>query len=341
MVHSMKTHTTAGAALIIVAGVFGCSDDTTSDDDGTGGDGGSGVGGSPAGTGGTGGEGGAGGAQLGHGTGTTDAHIHSVQFFESSKSLIIGTHDGLFRTEPGASELVTVMLGPDFMGFIQNPFTATTYWGSGHYASGGFSNWGFSQSTDSGVTWAEVTLTGTVDFHEMAVSPDAQGLVAGVWTWNGQVYVSADAGVNWDNYAWAPEVTSMEIEDPTGPVLLLASSAGIDRVVLPTLTSTRVVTGVSDVARSAWRRIRLRGGRSAPNVRRPARELHHASGTAWSHVSSAQRSRRPRESVRAHVVIGRLSPASRRLLGPRDRRQLMAYVDGQKPSQRWDLTHPQ
>jgi hypothetical protein len=222
----------AGSAVLL-----GCSDDADNQPAGPGGSGGSST---TGGSGGTAGMGGAGGMAHDHGTGTVNAHIHSVQFYEASKSLIIGTHAGLFRTEPGATELVSVIMGPDFMGFVQNPFAPTTYWGSGHNPGGGFGNWGFVQSVDSGATWTEVAFTGTADFHEVAVSPDAEGLVAG--RWNGQVHISSDSGLNWDSYAWTPEVTGMEISNATGPVVLLASATGIEQVTLPAITATTVVT---------------------------------------------------------------------------------------------------
>jgi hypothetical protein len=235
----IKVPNNATAALMVASVVlFACSDETTDQSSGSGG---SNTGGSQTGgAGGAGGIGGAGGMEHDHGTGTVDTHIHSVQFYETSKSLIVGTHDGLFRTESGATDLVPVMLGPDFMGFLQSPFVPTTYYGSGHYAAGGFANWGFVQSVDSGANWTEVSLSGTADFHEMAASPDAQGLVAG--SWNGQLHVSSDSGLNWDSYAWTPDVTGMEIADTNGPVLLLASAAGIDEVTLPPVTTSTIVT---------------------------------------------------------------------------------------------------
>jgi hypothetical protein len=223
--------------MLVLTLAIACSDETNDGGGENGGSGGS-TSSSSSGT----GTGGRGGGATGHdhGTGTSGTHIHSVQFFESSKSLIVGTHDGLFRTEAGTTELLPVFEGPDFMGFLQNPFSPTSYWGSGHNPGDGLGNWGWVQSVDSGASWSEVSLSGVADFHEMAVSPDMEGAVAGHW--NGELYASSDGGANWSSYAWPSDVHGMEIANPAGPVLLLASAAGIDEVTLPAISSSTIVS---------------------------------------------------------------------------------------------------
>lgn len=177
-----------------------------------------------------------------HGTGSLGAHIHTIQRWGTTDEIVLGTHEGIFRTSVGQSELTKVGGTGDFMGFVQSPSTPMTYWGSGHWAAGGYPNWGFIESTDGGVTWEEISLTGVVDFHQMAVSPDQAGLVAG--TWNGKLYTSVDSGREWEIHTWAKAAAGLEIEAPAGPVLLVAGQDGIERVTAPTMTVEPVVSGV-------------------------------------------------------------------------------------------------
>lgn len=159
-----------------------------------------------------------------HGTGDTDVHIHAVHHW-GEHEIVLGTHDGLYRTSEGEDELVEIFGGPDFMGFVQSPHDADTYWASGHWGSAGMGNWGFAESTDGGDSWDEITLTGTVDFHQMAVSPDLQGGVLG--RFSGSFYWSTDAGRTWETWTSPADVADMEIVDPDGPDVLVATPSGI------------------------------------------------------------------------------------------------------------------
>ena len=180
-------------------------------------------------------------AEHAHEPSESGTHIHAVAFWGAGEEVAVGTHTGVFRTDAGSDALVALSDHGDYMGFVQDPFHPTTYWGSGHWAAGGFPNWGFTESTDGGLTWAEVSLSGTVDFHLMVASPDQEGLVAG--TFGGKVYVSVDSGRNWSTSAWPSASTGIEVLSPSGPTLLLASKDGIKKVSLPGMEAETVVTG--------------------------------------------------------------------------------------------------
>jgi hypothetical protein len=178
-----------------------------------------------------------------HGTGTAPGHIHSVQRWGESGEVIVGTHEGTWRTEAGTDALVALHEEADFMGLLQNPFDPDVYWASGHYPDAGFRNWGFVESTDGGITWEQISLDG-VDLHQLDASPDEEGLVVGAGfvegAFDADIWVSRDAGRTWDSYGWAEALTSLLVVDPEGPVLLVASYAGIERVTVPELSSEPV-----------------------------------------------------------------------------------------------------
>ena len=162
-----------------------------------------------------------------HGTGEIDTHMHAVLEWGDTGELALGTHSGMYRTEAGSDDLVAVFEGPDFMGLVHDPFNADRYWGSGHWSANGMGNWGFAESTDRGETWTEISLTGQADFHAMAASADQEGFVVG--SWNGSFWISDDAGRTWDEQPAPSGINDIEVEDPSGPVLLIASGSSVQR----------------------------------------------------------------------------------------------------------------
>ncbi len=178
-----------------------------------------------------------------HGTGELDTHLHAIHAWGDTEELALGTHEGFFRTEAGSDELVAVFEGPDFMGLVHDPFNADRYWGSGHWGAEGLNNWGFAESTDAGATWTEISLTGQADFHAMGVSADQEGLVVGGMP--GTLWVSDDAGRTWEQNSSPPLVNDMEVEDPVGPVMLVATGSSLDRYELPAGTATTVLNDMA------------------------------------------------------------------------------------------------
>lgn len=162
-----------------------------------------------------------------HGTGEIDTHMHALLAWGDTEELALGTHEGMYRTEAGSDELVAIFEGPDFMGLVHDPFDTDRYWGSGHWSANGMGNWGFAESTDRGETWSEISLTGTADFHAMAVTPDQEGFVVG--SWGGSFWVSDDAGRSWDEQSAPAGVADIEVENVQGPVLLVATGSSVER----------------------------------------------------------------------------------------------------------------
>ncbi len=188
-----------------------------------------------------------------HGTGELDTHLHAIHAWGDTEELALGTHEGMFRTEAGSAELVPVFEGPDFMGLVHDPFNSDRYWGSGHWSSNGLNNWGFAESIDRGVTWTEISLTGQADFHTMAVSAEQEDFVIGGWA--GSFWISEDAGRTWDEQSAPASVSDIEVEDPAGPVLLVATGAALQRYTLPDGTSEDILAEAAtaiDRAEDGW-----------------------------------------------------------------------------------------
>ncbi len=209
--------------IIALSGVIGCTDDTATDDtstldtdaDAT--------------------------DDHTHDSDTVDAHIHGLGFWGDSKEVILGTHEGTWRTDSAGEGLLPLCEYGDFMSFVQSPDDPDTYWGSGHWGAGGYSNWGFIESTDGGVTFDEIDLTGQVDFHALGVSPTHPGAIAAVYS--GGLFWSGDSGRSWDYTSWNGGPTGLLMGDPAVPVLWAAGSSGIEELRGPDLDSTTVVSG--------------------------------------------------------------------------------------------------
>lgn len=94
------------------------------------------------------------------------SHVHAMAVNPADEQLYVATHDGVVRVSD--SEAVQVGEGrQDTMGFTvigRNHFLA-----SGHPAAGkaGPANLGLIESTDAGLTWRPVSLSGQADFHSL------------------------------------------------------------------------------------------------------------------------------------------------------------------------------
>jgi hypothetical protein len=184
--------------------------------------------------------------------------IHQIEYWQDNGELLLGTSVGLYTSDVktgGMNLLYDGGLGmddpdgPEFLSLVQNPFDSHGYFASGSWPDGGWQQWGLLGSTDSGVSWDEVSMTGTAAFSHLVMSSDQEGLIVGVW--DGQIYVSTDSGVNWESYAWDEPVAGIEIAAATGPVLFLASDEGLERLVLPDMESTTMFSAeITSIDRS-------------------------------------------------------------------------------------------
>lgn len=133
-------------------------------------------------------------------TGATEpgvAHVHGLGIDPADGLLRVATHYGTYVIpDDGPAERVGASY-QDTMGFtIAGP---DRFYGSGHPDVAGIRRGepgllGLIESTDSGVTWESVSLSGEVDFHGLATAHDQ---VYGWDSTSGRFLVSPD-GETWD-----------------------------------------------------------------------------------------------------------------------------------------------
>jgi photosystem II stability/assembly factor-like uncharacterized protein len=109
-----------------------------------------------------------------HQTAAAFGHVHGLAVDERTGVLYAATHTGLFRIDGEKAAARVSRDGRDLMGF--------TAVGSGHFLASGHpeqhqapANLGLIESTDGGVTWTTLSLSGAADFH-------------GLWAAHGSVY---------------------------------------------------------------------------------------------------------------------------------------------------------
>jgi hypothetical protein len=123
------------------------------------------------------------------------AHIHGLGVNPRDGSLLVATHTGMFRAEPGDRRAARIGDSrQDTMGFtVVGP---DEFLGSGHpdVRQDLPPLLGLIRSTDGGQTWEPVSLLGEVDFHVLR----AQGRrIYGVDSQSGVLFVSSDGGETW------------------------------------------------------------------------------------------------------------------------------------------------
>jgi len=143
--------------------------------------------------------------------------IHALALEQGTDDVLIATHTGIFRfaTDDGALE------GPigdnvfDAMGMLAD---ATSLYASGHPGPQGNEgmtapNVGLITSTDGAMTWSNIALAGTTDFHELAVdATSTPPLLYGLPSGESVVMRSDDGGSNWTTGA-VLEARDLEVSD--------------------------------------------------------------------------------------------------------------------------------
>lgn len=122
------------------------------------------------------------------------SHVHGIGFSNEGKSVLLGTHEGVFKlNKNGLSERISTN-NDDYMSFIPHPRDANQYFGSGHPALGG--NLGFVKSANAGQSWTKVSdgKQGPVDFHKLAISPSDESIIVGE---HRGLQASFDGGISW------------------------------------------------------------------------------------------------------------------------------------------------
>lgn len=164
-------------------------------------------------------------------------HVHALTVDASTGVLVAATHEGIYDVSvasDGAATFTGPRAGLDFdpMGFV---VAGDTTYASGHPGpttpdSFGTPNLGLITSTDNGMTWSNISLTGQTDFHALAVGPPSgaggEVHIYGIDTSKAAIQRSSDGGVSWTDGA---ELVARDIlADPSAPGKIYATTeAGV------------------------------------------------------------------------------------------------------------------
>lgn len=121
-------------------------------------------------------------------------HVHNLGF--DGSNLVLGTHQGLYMQSGENAPKKVSDDAFDVMGFAM---AGSAWMASGHAGEGmsGPGNLGLMMSTDSGKTWTNLSLSGTVDFHRLVALGNS---ILGINSGNGHMMRSEDAGKTWADF---------------------------------------------------------------------------------------------------------------------------------------------
>ncbi|MGH2650456.1 MAG: WD40/YVTN/BNR-like repeat-containing protein [Actinomycetota bacterium] len=162
-------------------------------------------------------------------------HVHALAIDVEGRSLLLGAHTGLFRSEDRGKSWQTVALSPkhahlDVMAIAPDPKDPLTIYVGTHEA-------GAFKTTDGGATWTEVNagLTG-LDVHGLALDPTATGKLHAAVREKGEgIYRTTDGGAKWTRVDDGPGgevkvLASVNIPTGMGGIWLYAGTAeGLQR----------------------------------------------------------------------------------------------------------------
>ncbi|MGX2992790.1 F510_1955 family glycosylhydrolase [Streptomyces sp. JNUCC 64] len=146
------------------------------------------------------------------------SHIHGLEVDPEDGKLYVATHNGVYTPDDEGRPRLVGERRDDFMGFTLGASGA--FLASGHPAPGrdAPANLGLIESTDTGRTWKDKSLTGEVDFHSLEYAHDT---IYGYDSTNGLLRVSSD-GVKWDDRA---PLSALDIAvSPGDPDTVLATT---------------------------------------------------------------------------------------------------------------------
>ena len=151
------------------------------------------------------------------------SHIHGVEYEGRSGAILLATHHGVYRFEPGDPAILISPDRSDYMGFTA--LSDGTVIASGHPEAGG--NLGVLKSSDSGARWIKISdgADGPVDFHAIAAAGNDANVLYGLH--QGGIQASSDAGETWRWTGDAPAQTFDIASSEDGETLFAATSAGI------------------------------------------------------------------------------------------------------------------
>jgi hypothetical protein len=162
-------------------------------------------------------------------------HVHALDTDAEGKSLFLGAHTGLFRSEDGGRSWQKVALPtkhahPDVMAIAPDPKDPLVIYVGTHEA-------GVFKSRDGGTAWRQAnTGLGGLDVHGLAIDPNApQKLHAAVREAGEGIYRTTDGGGKWTRVDDGPGgevkvLTSVNIPTGMGGIYLYAGTAeGLQR----------------------------------------------------------------------------------------------------------------
>ncbi len=163
-------------------------------------------------------------------------HVHALAFdAAAARSLWLGAHAGLFRSEDGGRTWTKVTLpvkhdAPDIMGVTPDPRDAGVVYVATHEA-------GVLKTTDSGRSWSEANSgLGGHDVHGLAVDPNAATKLHALVRDKGQgVYRTTNGGQKWVRVDDGPGgetkvLASVNLATGMGGIYLYAGTAdGLQR----------------------------------------------------------------------------------------------------------------
>lgn len=162
-------------------------------------------------------------------------HVHALAVTADGRTLFLGAHSGLFRSEDAGRSWDPVPLPSkhphvDVMAVTAHSEDARTLYVATHEA-------GVFKTTDGGKSWQEVNAgLGGVDVHGLAIDPrEPPKLHAGVRDKGEGIYRTTDGGAKWVRVDDGPGgevkvLTSVNISTGMGGIFLYAgTAAGLQR----------------------------------------------------------------------------------------------------------------
>lgn len=162
--------------------------------------------------------------QQGHDGSGGFGHVHGLAVDPGSGTLHVATHAGLYRIDDANTAVRVSKDAFDLMGFtVVGP---RHFLASGHpdMHGDGPANLGLLESTDGGVTWRTMSLSGAADFHGLQA---AHNMIYGYNSTDGAFMVSTD-GRNWQSRSTV--AMGSFVVSPADPDAVLAvGRAGLQR----------------------------------------------------------------------------------------------------------------